>query len=63
MKNDLRRWKKDKKRREEFEKSKHIKSHQVQHITETDKSMGINHILVMVGMVLLVLGFILFRLN
>ena len=63
MKNDLRRWKKDKKRREEFEKSKNIKNQEVQHITQTDKSMGINHILVMVGMVLLVLGFILYRLN
>ena len=63
MKNDLRRWKKDKKRREDFEKSKHIKSQHVQHITQTDKSMGINHVLVMVGMVLLVLGFILYRLN
>ena len=60
MKPDLRKWKKDKKRREEFLKSKHIKSQQRDVITQTDKSMGINHILIMVGMVVTILGYILY---
>lgn len=63
MKNDIRRWKKEKKRREEILKNKHIQSQQKHEITETDKSMGINHIIVMVGMVILVLGFILYRMR
>ncbi len=63
MKSDLRRWKKDKKRREEFLKSKHIKSHQRDVITQTDKSMGINHILIMIGMVIAVLAFFLLRMG
>jgi len=63
MKNDIRRWKKDKKRREEILKNKHIQSHQRDEITETEKSVGLNHIVVMVGMVILVLGFILYRMR
>ncbi len=63
MKPDLRKWKKDKKRREEYLKSKNIKSQQRDVITQTDKSMGINHILIMFGMVIAVLAYILFRMG
>lgn len=63
MKSDLRRWKKEKKRKEELLKSKHIQSQHRDEITETEKVSGINHIIVMVVMVLLVLGFILYRMR
>jgi cell division protein FtsL len=63
MKSDLRKWKKDKKRREEFEKSKHIQSQHKDVVTQTEKVAGINHIIVMVVMVIVVLGFILYRMR
>lgn len=63
MKTDLRKWKKDKKRREEYLKSKNIKSQQRDVITQTDKSIGINHILIMIGMVIAGLAFILFSMG
>lgn len=63
MKSDLRRWKKEKKRREELLKSKHIQSQQRDEITETEKVSGINHIIIMAVMVLLVLGYILYRMR
>lgn len=63
MKSETRRWKKEKKRREEILKNKHIQSQQKNVFTETDKSLGINHILIMAGMVILVLGFILYRMR
>ena len=63
MKSDLRRWKKDKKRREELLKTKHIHCQERDEITEPEKVAGINHIIVMVGMVILVLGFILYRMR
>ncbi len=63
MKNDLRRWKKDKKRREEFLKAKHLKSQQRDVITQTDKSSGINHIFIMVGMVIAVIAYFLYRMR
>jgi hypothetical protein len=63
MKSDLRKWKKEKKRREDIVKSKHIQSQHRDEVTETEKVAGINHIIVMVGMVILVLGFILYRMR
>lgn len=63
MKNSLRRWKKDKKRKEELLKSKHIQSQQRNEISETDKTLGKNHLFIMFGMVILVLGFILYRMQ
>ncbi len=63
MKSDLRRWKKEKKRKEELLKSKHIQSQQRNEMTEPEKVAGINHIVIMVVMVLLVLGFIISRMR
>jgi cell division protein FtsL len=63
MKSDIKKWKKDKKRREEIVKAKHVQSQHKDEITQTDKALGINHIIIMVGMVILVLGFILYRMS
>ena len=63
IKSDIKKWKKEKKRRDEIVKSRHIHSQHKDHVTETEKVAGINHIIVMVGMVILVLGFILYRMR
>lgn len=60
MKNE-KRWKKDKKRREELLKAKHLKEQQRDVLTQTDKTIGINHLLIMIGMVVVVLSFIFFK--
>jgi hypothetical protein len=63
MKSDLRRWRKEKKRKEELLKSKHTQSQLRNEITEPEKVAGINHIIVMVVMVIMVLGFIFYRMR
>jgi hypothetical protein len=63
MKAEVRKWKKEKKRRDELLKSKHLGRNIRHEISKEERGLGKNNLLIMLLIALLGLGFILYRMQ